>query len=134
VTAIKAKSFAYEVAVDRNGRISAEDEATFVDVGDEWTADHLLLAAVVRCSIVSLQFHARRAGSFATARGAARGVVTRPEGEDLYRFVSIEVEIDGRLEPPLERGALAELIVRAERDCFVGSSLRSKPAYRWHVE
>jgi hypothetical protein len=129
----RAKSFAYEVAVDESGRISAEDEGAFVDVGDEWTADHLLLAAVVRCSIVSLQFHARRVGSLATAAGNARGVVTRPESEDLYRFVSIEVEIDGELDPPLEPDARADLLDRAQRDCFVGSSLITKPTYTWRL-
>jgi organic hydroperoxide reductase OsmC/OhrA len=133
MSAVKPKSFAYRVAVDRSGRISAEDEASFVDVGDEWTADHLLLAAVVRCSIVSLQFHARRANMNATASGTARGIVTRPEGEERFRFVEIEVEIDGELEPSPDPTALEELLARAERDCFVGSSLVSKPAYRWRV-
>ena len=104
-----------------------------MDIGDEWTADHLLLAAVVRCSIVSLQFHARRMGVLATASGSARGVVTRPDDEDLYRFVSIEVDVDGELDPPLDDEARAELLARAQRGCFVGSSLVTKPEYRWHV-
>jgi hypothetical protein len=133
VSSAKPKRFAYSVAVDHSGRISAEDEASFVDVGDEWTADHLLLAAVVRCSIVSLQFHARRANMSATASGTARGVVTRPEGEDRFRFVEIDVEIDGELDPPPDPAALGRLLLVAERDCFVGSSLVAKPAYRWRV-
>lgn len=133
MSSAKPKRFAYSVAVDHSGRISAEDEASFVDVGDEWTADHLLLAAVVRCSIVSLQFHARRANMSATASGSARGVVTRPEGEDRFRFVEIDVEIDGELDPPPDPAALGRLLLVAERDCFVGSSLVAKPAYRWRV-
>jgi uncharacterized OsmC-like protein len=133
VSAAKSKSFAYSVAVDRSGRISAEDEASFVDVGDEWTADHLLLAAVVRCSIVSLQFHARRANMSATASGTAQGVVTRPDGEDRFRFVEIEVQIDGLLDPSPDPDALGQLLALAERDCFVGSSLVTKPAYHWRV-
>jgi organic hydroperoxide reductase OsmC/OhrA len=134
VSAVKPKVFAYAVAVDRSGRISAEDEASFVDVGDEWTADHLLLAAVARCSIVSLSFHARRAGFDLTARGCARGTVTKPEGEERFRFVQIDVEIDAELDPRPEPDALAQLLERAERDCFVGSSLVAKPAYSWHVK
>lgn len=133
MSSAKPKRFAYSVAVDHSGRISAEDEASFVDVGDEWTADHLLLAAVVRCSIVSLQFHARRANMSATASGSARGVVTRPEGEERFRFVEIDVEIDGELDPPPDPAALGRLLLVAERDCFVGSSLVAKPAYRWRV-
>jgi len=132
VSVLKPRSFAYEVSVDRDGLISAEDEE-FVDVGDEWTADHLLLAAVVRCSISSLRFHARRVGVDATAGGTATGTVTRPAGEDRFRFVSIAATIDAELDPPPDRQALAELLELAERDCFVGASLVTKPAYRWRV-
>jgi hypothetical protein len=133
MSAVKPKSFAYRVAVDRSGRISAEDEASFVDVGDEWTADHLLLAAVVRCSIVSLQFHARRADMSAVASGVARGVVTKPPGEERFRSVEIDVERDDELVPSPAPESLERLLELAERDCFVGSSLVAKPSYRWRV-
>ena len=133
MSAVKPKVFRYEVSVDRAGHISAEDEATFVDVGDEWTADHLLLAAVVRCSIVSLQFHARRAGIDVSARGSARGTVTRPEGEERFRFVEVSVEVDAELEPHPDADARARLIELAERDCFVGASLVTRPEYTWRV-
>lgn len=130
---VRSKSFTYTVVVDSEGRLSAEDEDTFVDVGEEWTPDHLLLASVVRCSIASLAFHARRSGIAHSARGTASGTVTRPEGEDLYRFVEIAVEIDAELDPLPEPDALAELLAKAERDCFVGSSLKAKPTYEWRV-
>jgi hypothetical protein len=133
MAAVKPKAFAYEVVVDRAGRMCAEDEDRFVEVGDEWTADHLLLGAVVRCSIASLAFHARRADRDHLASGTARGTVTKPDGEDCYRFVEIDVSLDVELDPPLEDGALAELVAKAERDCFVGSSLKTKPSYRWRV-
>ncbi len=133
MSAVKPKVFAYAVAVDRAGRISAEDEANFVDVGDEWTADHLLLAAVVRCSIVSLSFHARRRHLDVTASGSARGTVTKPEGEDRFRFVEIAVEVEAEIDPQPEPEALAQVLELAERDCFVGASLVAKPAYSWHV-
>jgi len=132
VSALKPRSFAYEVAVDRDGLISAEDDE-YVDVGDEWTADHLLLAAVVRCSIASLRFHARRTGVDATAAGTATGTVTKPAGEERFRFVSIAATIDAELDPEPDPEALAGLLETAERDCFVGASLVTKPAYRWRV-
>ncbi len=131
MSTVKSKAFTYEVAVDRAGRLSAEDE--FVDIGDEWTADHLLLAAVVRCSIASLAFHARRSDLDFVASGSARGTVAKPEGEERYRFVEIDARIEVELDPPLEGVALAELLAKAERDCFVGSSLRDKPSYAWRV-
>jgi uncharacterized OsmC-like protein len=133
MTVVKPKAFAYEVVVDRAGRMSAEDEATFVAVGDEWTPDHLLLAAVVRCSLASLVFHARRADVDCVGSGIARGTVTKPEGEERYRFVEVRVALDVELDPPLEDEALGELVAKAERDCFVGASLVSKPSYAWRV-
>jgi organic hydroperoxide reductase OsmC/OhrA len=133
VTTVRSKSFTYEVVVDADGRMSAEDEDSFVDVGEEWTADHLLLAAVVRCSIASLAFHARRADLHHRAHGRANGTVTKPEGEERYRFVEIAVEIDVELDPAPDGDAVEELLAKAERDCFVGSSLKTKPTYRWRV-
>jgi len=131
VPVLKPKSFSYDVSVDERGRIATD--GTSVEVGDEWTADHLLLAAVVRCSLASLAFHARRASIDLTASGAAFGVVTKPEDEERYRFVEIRAEIDARLDPLPEPDELAELLARAERDCFVGSSLKTKPIYEWRV-
>jgi hypothetical protein len=29
-------------------------------------------------------------------------------------------------------GEVAELLAKAERDCFVGASLVAKPSYTWH--
>lgn len=125
------KSFTYDVAVDEQGRIATD--GTSVEVGDEWTADHLLLAAVVRCSLASLAFHARRADLDHAASGTAVGTVTKPEGEERYRFVTIEVTIDFRLDPPPDEATLEELLARAERDCFVGASLKTKPRYTWRL-
>lgn len=129
--ALKPKSFTYDVEVDGRGRIATD--GTHVEIGDEWTADHLLLAAVVRCSIASLTFHARRADLDPTASGTAVGTVTMPEGEERYRFVSIDVTLDVQLDPAPDEEALAELLAKAERDCFVGASLKAKPRYTWRV-
>ena len=131
--AVKPKSFAYSVEVDDERRI-APGGGEFVALGEEWSADHLLLAAVVRCSIASLRFHARRRAIEVTATGRGRGTVTRPDGEERFRFVELEAEIDATLDPPQEGAALEELLALAERDCFVGASLLAKPRYRWRVE
>jgi organic hydroperoxide reductase OsmC/OhrA len=130
---VKPKSFSYEVKVTREGGMCADDDPRYVEVGDEWTADHLLLAAVVQCSIASLAFHARRADIHPEASGRASGTVTKLDGEERYRFVELEVEIDAELDPLPEGQPLDELLARAERDCFVGASLRAKPTYRWRV-
>src|SRR4051794_39020020 len=97
-----------------------------------WSADHLLLAALVRCSIDGFAYHARRAGHKVTASsGFAQGTITKTGDDDRYRFVEIDVRIDAELEPrAAEAGALVE---KAERDFFVGASLVVKPRYEWHV-
>jgi hypothetical protein len=39
-----------------------------------------------------------------------------------------------RLDPAPSPEALRELLGKAERDCFVGASLRARPVYRWTVD
>jgi organic hydroperoxide reductase OsmC/OhrA len=96
-----------------------------------WSADHLLLAALVRCSIDSFAYHARRAGHEPTASGSAHGTITKSGDDERYRFVWIAVRVDAQLTP--RTNEVDELIAKAERDCFVGASLTLKPEYEWHV-
>jgi organic hydroperoxide reductase OsmC/OhrA len=93
--------------------------------------DHLLLAALVNCSIESFRFHARRAGHEVAAAGEAQGKVTQRESDGRYAFVEIAVRIDAQLTPHATE--TEDLIAKAERDCFVGASLTIKPEYEWHL-
>ena len=130
VTATQAKVFEYAVEVDRAGRMIVPGGAQ-VERPEGWSPDHLLLAALVRCSIDSLAYHARRAGHEAAAAGSGQGTITRRESDGRYAFVSIEVSLDVQLTPRSDD--TAELIAKAERDCFVGASLTIKPEYTWRV-
>lgn len=127
---VKARTFEYAVEVDRGGRMTIPGGAQIAPA-EGWTPDHLLLAALVRCSIDSFTFHARRAGHEVAAAGEAQGKVTRRESDGRYAFVEISVRIDTQLTPRADD--TAELIEKAERDCFVGASLVVKPEYEWHV-
>jgi organic hydroperoxide reductase OsmC/OhrA len=128
--AVTAKVFEYAVELDAGGRLTIPGGGQFVPP-EGWTADHLLLGALVRCSLDSFGYHARRAGHAVTASGSAQGTITKSGPDDRYRFVSIAVRIDAQLEP---RAADADtLVAKAERDCFVGASLAVKPRYDWHV-
>ena len=100
---------------------------------DAWTPDHLLLAALARCTIESLRFHAARGGIEVAAAAEASGTVTKAEGAERYAFVEISCAIEIELSPEPGADDLKELVFRAERDCFVGASLTVKPAYRWRV-
>ncbi|HEU5362567.1 MAG TPA: OsmC family protein [Gaiellaceae bacterium] len=128
--AVRARVFEYSVELDSGGRVTIPGGGQLVPP-EGWTADHLLLAALVRCSLDSFGYHARRAGHSVTASGSAQGTITKSGADERYRFVSIDVRVDAQLEP---RAADAgELIAKAERDCFVGASLAVKPEYEWHV-
>jgi organic hydroperoxide reductase OsmC/OhrA len=130
VSTPKAKVLEYAVEVDRGGRMTIPGGAQLAP-GEGWSPDHMLLAALVRCSIDSLAYHARRAGHDVTANGEAFGKVTKREGDGRYALVEIEVAVHAQLSP--RASDTAALIEKAERDCFVGASLTVEPVYTWHL-
>jgi organic hydroperoxide reductase OsmC/OhrA len=125
-----AKILEYAVELDNAGRMTIPGGGQFVPP-EGWSADHLLLAALVRCSIDAFAYHARRAGHEVAASGEAQGMVTKSGEDDRYRFVEIEVRINAQLTPRTDD--VDGLVAKAERDCFVGASLALKPEYEWHV-
>ena len=129
---MKAKEFRYAVALDRAGRITADGRAE-LDLDPAWTPEHLVLAGLVRCTLESLRFHADRAGIDFLASASATAMVTRPAAGERYAFVEIDVELELELEPRPADDRLRELLALAERDCFVGASLRPPPRYHWRV-
>jgi organic hydroperoxide reductase OsmC/OhrA len=127
---VKAKELRFAAELDRDG-LARADGASELEIQEGWSPEHLLLAALVRCSLSSLRHSARRVGAEASGSGSARGLVTRRESDGRYAFVDVSVDLDVRVEPPPEDAA--DLVARAERGCFVGSSLTASPAYRWRV-
>ena len=129
----KPKEFRYAVGLGADGSVSTESGALLVP-GAEWTPEHMLLAGLVRCSLDSLRYHLQRADVRLTAAiGGASAVVNRRDGDGRYAIVEANVELSVQLEPPPTPAAVAELLGKAERDCFVGASLTVKPSYRWIV-
>ena len=116
--------------VDNGGRMTIPGGGQFVPP-EGWSADHLLLAALVRCSIDSFAYHARRAGHEVTASGEAQGTITKSGEDGRYRFIEIDVRINAQLTP--RATDVDDLVAKAERDCFIGASLTLKPEYEWHV-
>jgi len=129
---VKAKEFRYAIALDRAGRVTADGRAE-LDLDPAWTPEHLVLAGLVRCTLQSLRFHATRAEVDFLASAQASAIVTRTAPGERYAFVEIDVQLDVELDPALAPAALRELLELAERDCFVGASLRPHPTYRWSV-
>lgn len=130
---VRPRVFEFDVSVD-SGRVATSGLG-----GDplprkaEWWAEHLVLAGLVRCTLASLDYEARRVEANAVGEGRAHGKVTRREDDGRYAFVEIEATLEIELAPAPEAEALRELLQRAERGCFIGNSLAVKPRYRWVV-
>ena len=120
----------YAVDIDRGGRMTVPGGAQIAPP-EGWSPDHLLLAALLRCSIDSFVYHAHRAGHEVAASGEAQGTVTKRDSDGRYAFAEIAVRVDAQLTPRTTEPDV--LIAKAERDCFVGASLTIDPEYEWHV-
>jgi organic hydroperoxide reductase OsmC/OhrA len=97
----------------------------------DWTAEHLLLAALARCSLTSLEFHAKRRSIQVAGAATAEGLVTKRDEDGRYAFVEIDCRLDVHLDPLPDEDGVAELLALAERDCFIGASLTAPPHYTW---
>jgi organic hydroperoxide reductase OsmC/OhrA len=129
--AAKAKEFRFAIDHGENYRT---EEGVPLDADVAWTPEHLLLAALVRCSIKSLDYHARRAGNrVESSNGSAHALFTRRESDGRYAATEIDVELEVRLLAQPGEDELKDLLAKAERDCFIGASLTAKPRYHWSV-
>jgi uncharacterized OsmC-like protein len=126
----RAKVLEFAATVDRSGSFAATGGEP-VHRNADIDAEHLLLAALVRCSLTSLRYHARRVGANALGSGTARGTVTKRQSDGRYAFVEIQAELEVEIEPPPDD--LRALLKRTERDCFIAASLTAVPDYRWTV-
>ena len=125
----RAKVFRHSVALEADGTILAEGEAP-LELRETWTSEHLLLAALARCTLTSLRYHAR--GFVVTGSALTSSTITR-RADGLYGLVDVCVAIDLSLDPEPADEPLGELLERASRDCFIGNSLSVRPTYRWRV-
>ncbi|MBM2822102.1 MAG: hypothetical protein HW413_848 [Thermoleophilia bacterium] len=130
---VKPRVLEFEVRVDRERTARSGLGGGALQREDEWWPEHLVLAALVRCTLASMDHSARRAGLDAVGAGRAHGTVTKREGDGLYAFVDIESRLEIELDPPPGRDAVRELIVKAERGCFVSNSFETRPRHIWMI-
>jgi uncharacterized OsmC-like protein len=128
---IRAKHFEYWVSLGENGEVSADGEP--VRLGDDVSAEHLLLAGLARCSIQSLAYFARQRNLEVQATAYASGTVTRRADDDRYGFTEMECRMEIELDGNLADDELRTLLDSAEWGCFVGASLNPAPRYTWRV-
>jgi organic hydroperoxide reductase OsmC/OhrA len=131
--ATTAKAFEFEIVVDADRTARSSLGGAALRLEPEWWAEHLLLTALVRCTLASLDHHAHRAELEVSARGRAYGLVTRRDDGGRYALVDSDVRLEVELTPAPTRDGLRDLLARAERGCFVGNSLAAPPRYRWTV-
>jgi uncharacterized OsmC-like protein len=129
--ATQAKTFSYAVSLDPDGSARSDEGGSALRDEEAWSPEHLVLAGLARCTLTSLDYHARRLGIASGGSADASGEVTQRTTDGRYAFVRIRVDLDVTVEPAPEN--VRELLSKAERDCFVGASLTAKPRYRWTV-
>jgi uncharacterized OsmC-like protein len=129
--AVRAKHFDYWISLDERGQLTADGDP--VTIGGDVSAEHLLLTALARCSISSLEHFARQKDVDVTTSAYASGTVTRREDQERYGFVSIECKLDVQLAGELADDELRNLLESAEWGCFIGASLDPAPKYSWRV-
>ena len=129
--AVRAKHFDYWISLDERGQLTADGDP--VKIGGDVSAEHLLLTALARCSISSLEHFARQKDVEVSASAYASGTVTRREDQERYGFVSFECKLDVQLTGELADEELRDVLASAEWGCFIGASLDPAPKYSWRV-
>jgi uncharacterized OsmC-like protein len=130
----RARVFEYRVTTDAVWTARSDRGGTAIVREDAWTPEHLLLASLTRCTLTSLEYHARRADVTFTSSADAHATVTKRDEDERFAVVEASVSFDVSFEPQLEAEALRDLLAKAERDCFVGASLTAEPTYTWKVD
>ena len=111
----------------------SERSGTPAHAEPDWTAEHLVLSGLARCSLTSLDFFAKRSNVTVSGSADAAGVVTRRDSDGRFAFVETHVALDVDIQPALTGDDLARLLDSAERGCFIGASLTARPRYEWRV-
>jgi organic hydroperoxide reductase OsmC/OhrA len=128
---VRAKHFEYWISLDEARALSADGDPVTVDPAV--SAEHLLLAALARCSLSSLEHFAEQRGIEVQASAYAAGTVTRREEDERYGFAELDCKLDVKLEPEPAPEDLRPLLESAEWGCFIGASLTPAPRYSWRV-
>ena len=131
--AAKPRVLEFDVSVDDDRSSRSALGGTAIAREDAWWPEHLVLAALVRCTLASMDYSARKAGLDVVGSGRAHGTVTKRAADGLYAFVDIRSELEIELDPAPARESVAELVEKAERGCFVSNSLTTAPRHHWTV-
>jgi organic hydroperoxide reductase OsmC/OhrA len=128
-----ARVLEFDVILDRDRTARSGRGGSAIPADDAWSSEHLVLAGLVRCTLASLDYRARKAGLEIAASGSAHAVITKRDSDGLYAFVAIESHFELVLDRATEPRVMRDLVTQAEKGCFVGNSLVVRPSYHWTI-
>jgi organic hydroperoxide reductase OsmC/OhrA len=142
----QAKSFSYSVSLERErGRLAsvAATGRTAIDTappedfpaGDasRWSPEHLFLASLQACTMLSFLSHAEHNGVPVKAYSArTEGTVMRRVEDGRYAFVQVRQRPRVTVEAG-QREAARAIVGKAERDCFISASTTAELQVDWEI-
>ena len=144
--ALESKTFTYHAELDwqggRLGRATADGRPPVTvapprdfpggDVG-RWSPEHLFLASLQACTMLSFLAHCSHNGVEVTGyRSVADGELGRREADQRYAFRAVNVVVTAGVaggQADVARG----LTDKAERDCFISASTTADVQTEWRI-
>ena len=100
---------------------------------ERWSPEHLFLAALQSCTMLSFLAHcAHNDLSVQEYSASTSGSIARREADGRYAFGHVEMEVAVRMAPG-HAAAARELTGKAERDCFITASTTADVAHDWKI-
>jgi Predicted redox protein, regulator of disulfide bond formation len=141
-----SKTFIYGVSLRREAGRQAHVESggrVTIEVGPpggfpggddaRWSPEHLFLAALSSCMMLSFLAHADHADVVVEEyTSAIEGTIRRRADDHRYAFTAIQLRprvVVGRGQLETARGALAKV----ERDCFITASTTAEVSIEWEI-
>lgn len=141
---VKAKSFRYRTSVrwtDGKKGVATSPGKPDVPVatppefkGHEgiWSPEDLFVASINACVMSTFLAFAERAGlGFAGYESEAEGVLELVDGK--FQFTTVTVKPKIRLAPGADSAKAKELIAKAEANCLISNSIKTKVTVEPHV-
>ena len=101
--------------------------------GDHWSPEHLFLAALESCTMLSFLAHCEHndleVGEYSAA---ATGSVERRSEDQRYAFTHVSVVVSVRMATGHAQAA-RELTPKAERDCYITASTTARIETEWRI-
>jgi organic hydroperoxide reductase OsmC/OhrA len=101
---------------------------------DQWTPEHLFLASMQACMMLSFLAHcAHNDLEVAAYSGEISGTVERRPDDRRYAFTRVEMTVRARMAPGAAEAARG-LVAKAERDCYISASSNARVDTDWRID